>query len=67
TLMPYALSAMAELKHSKLQLGPWLIIAIVALVYTLIAMAGAGISNLLWGLLLIVAGFPVFYWSKSRQ
>lgn len=67
TLMPYALSALAELKHSKLQFGPWLIIAIVALAYSLIAMAGAGITTLLWGLLMIVAGLPLFYWSRRNR
>jgi APA family basic amino acid/polyamine antiporter len=66
TLMPYALSALAELKHSKLQFGPWLIIAIVALAYSLIAMAGAGVTTLLWGLLMIVAGLPLFYWSRRN-
>ncbi|NNE60662.1 MAG: hypothetical protein HKN35_07200, partial [Woeseia sp.] len=46
---------------------PWTIIAIIALVYSLIAMAGAGVNTLLSGLLLIVAGLPVFYWSRRKQ
>lgn len=66
-LMPYALSALAALKESKRQAAPWTIIAIIALVYSLIAMAGAGVNTLLSGLLLIVAGLPVFYWSRRKQ
>lgn len=65
-LMPYALSALAELKHSWKQSVPWLTIALVALVYSLIAIAGAGVETLLSGLLLIIAGLPVFYWSRRR-
>jgi len=66
-LMPYALSALAELKHAGRSIGPWVIIAVLALAYSLIAMAGAGIRTLLWGLLLIVAGLPVFFWSRRNQ
>jgi APA family basic amino acid/polyamine antiporter len=66
-LMPYALSALAELKHGGRSIGPWVMIAILALAYSLIAMAGAGIGTLLWGMFLIVAVLPVFFWSKRNQ
>lgn len=65
-LLPYAVSAVAELRHSLRSAPAWAAIAIVALVYSLIAMAGAGIKTLLWGTLLIVAGLPVYFWSKRR-
>ncbi len=67
TLMPYALSALAELKHTRRSIGPWVIIVVLALAYTLIAMAGAGIKTLLWGVLLIIAGLPVYFWSRRSQ
>jgi len=64
TLLPYAASALAELRYSLKAARAWAVIAIVAFVYSLIAMAGAGIEALSWGLLLMAMGLPVFYWSK---
>ena len=64
TLLPYALSAMAEIKQSRRTAKAWTTIALVALAYSIIAMAGAGASALLWGAVLIAAGLPVFYFSK---
>ncbi len=64
TLLPYALSALAELRFSIGKAKPWAMIAIIALAYSLIAMAGAGLTTLFWGAVLIVAGLPVFYFSK---
>ncbi len=66
-LMPYAVSALAELRHSIRRARPWAVIAIVALAYAVVAMAGAGAAVLLWGSVLIAAGLPVFYWSKRNQ
>ena len=66
-LLPYAVSAVAELRHSFRSAPAWTAIALVALVYSLIAMAGAGIQTLLWGTLLIAAGLPVYLWSKRSQ
>jgi APA family basic amino acid/polyamine antiporter len=48
-LMPYAVSALAELRHSIRRARPWAVIAIVALAYAVVAMAGAGAAVLLWG------------------
>ncbi|MEO1252248.1 MAG: amino acid permease [Pseudomonadota bacterium] len=67
TLLPYALSALAEIKHSARRAAPWAIIAIVALVYAIIAIAGAGVSSLGYGALLIAAGVPVFYFFRSAS
>ncbi len=66
TLMPYALSALAELKHSIKAARAWAAIAVLALAYAIIAMAGAGAKTLLWGILLLAAGFPVFYGSRRK-
>ncbi len=67
TLMPYAVSAVAELRHSIKAARAWAVIAIIALIYAVVAMAGAGVQTLLWGAALIIAGLPVFYWSTRRQ
>ncbi|NOX81473.1 MAG: amino acid permease, partial [Alphaproteobacteria bacterium] len=67
TLMPYAVSALAELRHSMKSARAWAVIAIVALVYAIVAMAGAGLKPLLWGVLLLAAGLPVFYWTKQSR
>ncbi|MFK8029830.1 MAG: APC family permease [Gammaproteobacteria bacterium] len=66
-LMPYAVSAFAELKHARQTFRPWLIIVVLALAYTIVAMAGAGIKTLLWGVLLIAVGLPVYFWSRRNQ
>lgn len=66
TLAPYLLSAAAEIKADWRSARGWLTIAIAALIYSVIAMAGAGITTLLWGALLLVAGLPIYYWSKAH-
>lgn len=67
TLVPYFASAAAELKHSWRSARGWALVAVVAMAFSIIAMAGAGLKTLLWGALLLLAGLPVFYWSKRRQ
>lgn len=66
TLLPYALSAMAEIKRSRRVAKAWTSIALVAFAYSIIAMAGAGVGALLWGVVLIAAGLPVFYISRRK-
>lgn len=67
TLLPYAVSALAEIHQSVTNARAWAIIAVVALAFAIIAMAGAGVINLLWGTLLIAAGLPVFYGSQKLR
>lgn len=64
TLLPYGVSALAELRHSLRSGRGWSMLAIIALVYAVIAIAGAGMSSLLWGAVLLAAGLPVFYGTK---
>lgn len=63
-LLPYALSAIVEIRHSAKSACAWVAIALIAFAYSVIAMAGAGAITLLWGVVLIVAGIPVFIVSK---
>ena len=67
TLMPYALSAIAELRYSIKAARAWTLIAAIALAFIIIAMAGAGDNTLLWGAVLIGAGVPVFFASVTLQ
>jgi len=67
TLMPYAVSALAELRHSIRAARAWAVIAIIALAYAIVAMAGAGLKSLLYGVILLAAGLPVFYWSTRKK
>lgn len=66
TLAPYVLSALAEIKADWRSARGWLVIALAALIYSIIAMAGAGASTLLWGALFLAAGLPIYFWSKAR-
>ncbi len=66
TLLPYAFSALAEMKHSGRRSPLWTSLAILALAYTCMAMLGSGVKVLLWGIVLLCAGLPV-YWYSQRQ
>ena len=61
TLLPYAISAMAEIKASKKSSNLWISLSLLSLAYICIAMFGSGLKVLLWGLALIVAGLPIYY------
>jgi basic amino acid/polyamine antiporter, APA family len=61
TLVPYAVSALADLRYSWKQARLWAIIALIAIVYTLVAMIGSGLKVLIWGVPMLGAGVPVFY------
>jgi len=72
-LIPYVFSAAAELvifvrdreRFSEERLAGASVIAILALLYSLWAIVGSGRDTLLWGLLLLLAGVP-FYWWQVR-
>lgn len=67
TLLPYAVSAMAELKISWRNSKAWMIIALLTVVYSVIAMAGSGIRVLVWGVLLLLCGVPIFYLCRKND
>jgi APA family basic amino acid/polyamine antiporter len=70
SLLPYALSAAALLKLEK---GPdgyvaWLkLAAVLALIYSIWALIGAGEQALLWGAGLLLAGLPIYAFMRSRN
>ena len=61
-LLPYAASSAAWL-HSGGKNGGR-VIAALALVYSLFALSGAGTEALAWGVVLLLAGVPVFLWMR---
>lgn len=73
TLIPYVFSAVSELvmlardreRFSGERLKRGAVIAVLALLYSLWAIVGVGWETVLWGLLLLAAGIP-FYWWQVR-
>ncbi|MCB2113558.1 MAG: amino acid permease [Parvularculaceae bacterium] len=61
SLLPYAVSALAEIKHSARKAPGWAGIALVALAFAIVAMAGAGFRTLAWGAALIALGAPAYF------
>jgi len=45
-------------------MGPWLIVAGLALIYSLLMFVGAGLEATLWGLGLAAAGLPIRWLSR---
>jgi len=67
TLSAYTLSALAELRFSWARARFWAALALVALAYSLVAMIGSGFKVLAWGVVLLIAGLPVFYLVKRNR
>jgi APA family basic amino acid/polyamine antiporter len=73
-LLPYAFCALAQLvllrKTQQPMDKPTLlrssIIALLALLYSLWAICGVGRDALFWGLVLILAGIPVYVWLRRQ-
>ncbi len=61
TLLPYAVAAMAELRVSWRTSSAWTTLALLAIVYSIVAMAGSGLRVLVWGAALMAAGLPLYY------
>jgi APA family basic amino acid/polyamine antiporter len=67
TLLPYAFSSVSLIRlllrqrhHNPRQLGTGLVTAALALLYSGWAIVGAGRDAVFWGLLLLIAGLPVY-------
>jgi APA family basic amino acid/polyamine antiporter len=67
TLLPLLISAIAELKHSWRQARPWAVIAIIGSLYALFAIFGSGLEVIGWGLVLLMAGIPVYYLGRPKH
>jgi APA family basic amino acid/polyamine antiporter len=71
SLVPYVMCSMAELMISDREGRRWglrsSLIPILAFVFSLWAIAGAGRDTVYWGFLLLLAGVPVYVWMKRRR
>lgn len=63
-LLPYAASSAAWLRSGGRNGGR--AVALLALLYSLFALSGAGAEALGWGAVLLLAGAPVYVWMKRR-
>jgi APA family basic amino acid/polyamine antiporter len=74
TLVPYLLSALAEIlifakkrdASNRKRFIRSMVIAVLAFLYSLWALAGIGMETILWGLALLLAGIPVFLYLKRE-
>ena len=66
-LLPYMLSSIAELRVSWRSAKGWAGVALLAIVYSAIAILGSGVQIILWGVVLFLLGLPIYYMSKSRS
>ena len=71
TLVPYLLCSLAALLVATGRLRAWqaisasaALIAAGALVYSIVAIIGAGWEVIAWGVVLITAGLPVYFWIR---
>jgi APA family basic amino acid/polyamine antiporter len=75
TLVPYVFTTMAELmlfvtdrgRFDGRRLGGPAVIALLAFIYSMWALYGAGAEVVLWGTLLLLAGLPVYVWMRWRK
>ncbi len=73
TLVPYVFSAISELiifvrdreSFAGEKMAGASAIAVVALLYSMWAIVGTGSKTVIWGLVLLLAGLPIFWW-RSR-
>ena len=70
TLLPYAASSLAAIamarREGRTQRGRDLAIALGALAFSLFAMIGSGLDILLYGLALLAAGVPIYWYQRRR-
>ena len=64
-MTPMLVSAAAELRYSWKSAKGWAAIALLALIYSVFAIIGSGLEVIVWGVLLLAIGVPVYY--RGRQ
>jgi basic amino acid/polyamine antiporter, APA family len=73
TVLPYAASAIADLVLQKRDVASkgwrWqsVLISVGALAFSLFVIFGAGLRDASLGLILLAAGYPVYYWMKRKN
>ncbi|WP_109126731.1 amino acid permease [Dyella sp. C11] len=65
TLLPYLVTTLAWWRMEGRGSSRWRqLVAVVALAFSLWALAGAGTEPLLWGAVLLLAGCPIYLWQR---
>lgn len=65
-LLPYLISALAELRHSWRSARAWALVAVLAGAYSLFAIVGSGLEAVGWGAVLTALGAPVYFLTRPR-
>lgn len=65
-LIYYVVVSLAELRHSWRRATGWAAIAMVGIIYSLFAAFGSGLEVLFWGVVLMLAGVPLFYLLRAK-
>jgi len=66
-LAPLLVSAAAELRHSWRSARGWAGVAALAGLYCLFAIIGSGFEVIAWGVVLLVAGLPIYYLGRAKR
>lgn len=67
TLVPYLVCGLIELRHSWRSARGWALVGLIAAVYCLFAIYGAGLEVLLWCGVLAALGVPVYYLGRQKR
>lgn len=60
-LIYYVVVSVAELRHSRRSAPAWAAVALVAILYSLFAALGSGREVLFWGVVMMLAGAPLYF------
>jgi basic amino acid/polyamine antiporter, APA family len=60
-LIYYVVVSLAELRHSWRSATGWAAIAVIGIIYSLFAAFGSGLEVLFWGIVLMIAGVPLYF------
>jgi basic amino acid/polyamine antiporter, APA family len=60
-LIYYVVVSLAELRHSWHSAFGWAAIAVIGMIYSLFAAFGSGLEVLFWGIVLMLAGVPLYF------
>jgi basic amino acid/polyamine antiporter, APA family len=60
-LIYYIAVSLAELRHSWRSAWGWAAIAVIGMIYSLFAAFGSGLEVLFWGVVLMLAGVPLYF------
>jgi APA family basic amino acid/polyamine antiporter len=67
TLVPYLVCGLIELRRSWRSARGWALVGLIAAVYCLFAIFGAGLEVLLWCGVLAVLGVPIYYLGRQGR